>query len=212
MMNKKIAVFDICDTIYPFNTTYSYIKKIFHKKSFWPQEYILIKILNKISKIITGVDFIRNYNINLLKGMTEDQLEFYALNFIHDLKENQLISNLMTDFKKNNYEIVLLSATLAPIAKYVAKNFSIEKYYSTSLEYNQQGQFTGKISKDLLGNKYDILKEISYFSDDVIFITDNKSDSTCIPLCNKFIAVIPSGKNKNVRFWREKKVSDILCL
>ena len=54
--------------------------------------------------------------------------------------------------------MLLVSATIDVVAEAVADSLHCEQYYSTALEY-KDGACTGKMVKDLLGNKCIFLNE-----------------------------------------------------
>lgn len=55
-------------------------------------------------------------------------------------------------------KVLLVSATIDVVAEAVADSLHCEQYYSTALEY-KDGACTGKMVKDLLGNKCIFLNE-----------------------------------------------------
>ncbi|AWS49985.1 MULTISPECIES: hypothetical protein [Providencia] len=210
--SKKVAVFDICDTLYPCNTTYTYIESIFNKKSFWPQKYLPIKIINKIIYKLLNIDLIRHYNISLLKGKSVEKLNYYALDYVSKLSANTDVIQILKNYHDEGYDIMLASATLEPVANAISNILPIKNYFATQLLFNSKKECAGRLAKDLLGCKKNILESLLFSYDDVVFITDNKSDANCIEVCNKFIAIIPKGKINNIEYWHQKGVKNILCL
>lgn len=209
---KKIAVFDICDTLYKCNTTYKYIEFITERRGFFPQDYIIFKLFNKVFNIVFSIDIIRNYNIKRLKGYKEKMLKDKAKEFVSKIDRNESIFELLNKFKRNDFEVILLSATVDPVAESIGECVGAKRVYSSELNFSSKNICDGTIGRDLLGNKKDTMYELSLVSNELVFVTDNKSDSSCIELCDEFIAVVPSGRKKNYEFWKDKGIRRIICL
>lgn len=208
---KKIALFDICDTILPFNSTYKFIEYLYPNKKL-PQKYILFKILNKVVYKTIKLDLIRLYNIRLLRYFSRNDLNINAKTFIQESKFNNIIIDKINDMKKENYEVILLSATIDPIASQLTQYLKLDGYHSTSLNFNNDNVCLGLIGTDLLSQKSDIIKNYKNNGYHITFFTDNKSDENCIKECNKFVAVIPRNRKNNIKYWNKKNISEILEL
>lgn len=158
----KLAIFDICGTLYYDNTTYSFLiwlsnKGIIkNKKSIMDAPYIL-RALNKIYSSLSGIDLYRNIQIKQLAGFSYYDLTRWAIEFIDSLEDNRILSTfaLMEEYKCKGYNIVIASATIDPIAKAIANKLSVE-YYSSKLSYSNN-MCSGKLEKDLLLQKSDAI-------------------------------------------------------
>lgn len=208
---KKIALFDICDTIVPFNSTYKFIEYLHPQKKFL-HNYFIIKVLNKIAVKILRVDFIRKHNLKLLKGHSRSELLYKANAFIKKSKFNESIITEIKKLKNNGYSIQLLSATIEPIACQLSVYLNLDGYYSTTLKFNPDNICQGTIDDDLLSKKDKIFEKIKDENNFIVFFTDNKSDHNCISQCDRFIAVIPKGKKRNIHFWKKNNIKDIIEL
>lgn len=206
-MQNKI-IFDICGTLYTSNTTMDFCEYRAtgtKKKILKLSKTIFVKVINKILVKFFDYDFIRILHVNSLKDLDKKILEKDANDFVEKYLENKKIEevhSLLNNY--NKVDIILVSATIEPVAKAIAKKLGNLKYLATTLEY-EDDKCLGIIKDDLLGNKQ------NYFQDEQVafIITDNKSD---LPLCKISKEVIIVSKKKNLDFWKNKdlKISKII--
>ncbi len=199
MQNK---IFDICDTLYNSNTTMDFceyrisgVLRILLKFS----KSFLGKVINKFLLKFFHYDWIRILHIKTLKNIEISLIEKDAEDFVKSYLNNKKITEVhkyLKDFDKE--EIILVSATIEPIAKAIAKSLWNLNYISTTLNINKN-ICQGTIKKDLLGNKADYFKnkKINFI------ITDNKSD---LDLCMLAKEVVIVSKKKNLNFWKKQNV------
>jgi len=207
-MQNKI-IFDICGTLYNSNTTMDFCEYRCDKKSkkiiLKLSKTILAKVINKLSLKFFNFDLIRVLHVKSLKDLDINTLQKDANNFVEQYLEKKKIDevhNILKKYDKN--DVILVSATIDPMAKAIAQKLGGLKYISTTLEYKED-KCLGKIKDDLLGNKQHYFKnqEIEFI------ITDNKSD---LALCQMAKEVVIVSKNKNIKFWENQdlKVSKII--
>lgn len=158
------------------------------------------KALNKILLILFDLDMIRVLHVSSLKNRTKKELEKDAELFVDNYLEDRKITevhNKLKEFSKD--EIILVSATVEPVAKAISQKLGNVKYMATTLKY-QDDICLGIIKDDLLGNKQ------NYFKDSNVdfIITDNKSD---LPLCKTAKDVIIVSKEKNLKFWENQDLN-----
>ncbi len=186
----RIALFDICGTIYRSNTTFDFLSYSFaNNKSYEIYKIIyqsfVWRVLNKVLRQFFGLDLTRVLALRFLKGHKRDELicqveKFYD-NFL-SFKINEFIKSKIHDgLSSHNCRVILLSATIDVVAEVIARRLGCKEYYSTQLEYID-GICTGKILKDLLGKKNIILKELGIDNSIEYFYTDDFSD---IPVLEK---------------------------
>ncbi|WP_279145511.1 hypothetical protein [Photobacterium carnosum] len=208
-MNKKIVFVDICDTLYPYNTTIGFIMFVCEIKNIrisCVYKNKIIKGINSLLYKLFKVDLIRKVFVRKLKGIRLKELDILAKEYVNKLNENKSIILLVNKYKSEGYEIQFHSASLEPVVSAVSEKFKASKY-SASLLSSVQGICSGKIIFDNLGNKYSSILEEKNKAERCVFITDNKSDSNCVEICDEFIAIIPKGKSK--KFWENKNVKVI---
>lgn len=203
-MPNKINIYDICGTLYDSNTTMDFCR--YRSKSNLTRIVLFLlskrffKLLNKLSIVAFSFDFIRVVNLKTLSGLTERELDDEAINFVNyflkDREFNKVHNLLKSDVKD---DVILVSATIEPVAKAISQHFGNIKYLATTLAYDN-GKCLGKINKDLLGNKH------KYFEnkDIDLVVTDNKSD---IDLCRKAKEIVIISKRKNIQFWNSQNIA-----
>lgn len=204
MKNKNVVVFDICGTLYNSNTTMDFCewrcKSKLKKLLLRSLKKVPIKAFNKLSSILFGIDFIRIININSLKGQNVREIENEAIKFVDTFlfsKKINLVHDCLHEF--NRKDILLLSATITPVAKAISQKLGGIEYLSTSLEIINS-VYTGKIEIDLLGKKHNFING----SDIEFIITDNLDD---IEICKLSSRVVIVTKEKNVEFWIRQNLS-----
>lgn len=199
MQNK---IFDICDTLYRSNTTMDFCEYRtagFQKRILKFSKTFLGKVINKFLINLFNYDWIRSIHIKTLKNIEisiiERDADYFVDNYLNNKKIEEVHKYLET-FNKN--EVILVSATIDPVAKAISKSLGNIKYLSTTLNY-KDNVCTGTIKEDLLGNKqkYFESKNIDFI------ITDNKSDLKQCKLSNKIIIV---SKKKNIEFWKKQNL------
>lgn len=195
-------IFDICDTLYRSNTTMDFceyraigFQKMFLKFS----KTFLGKVINKFLINLFNYDWIRSIHIKTLKNIARTTIESDADSFVDNYLNNKKIEEVhkyLETFNKN--EVILVSATIDPVAKAISKSLGNINYLSTTLNY-KDSICLGIIKEDLLGNKqkYFESKNIDFI------ITDNKSDLKLCKLSKKIIIV---SKKKNIEFWKKQNL------
>ncbi|EGQ8123719.1 hypothetical protein I7100_000956 [Vibrio parahaemolyticus] len=206
-MTTKILLVDVCDTLYPVNTTVDFINYILNKKGAkpsWIHKNKIVKISNAILYKVFDIDLVRVALVRQLKGMTKVELNSLAREYIEQLPLNNEIDSFIKSYVNQGYEVQFHSASLEPIVSAVNDKFNGSGFSSTTLQFDRFEVFNGRILFDNLGRKKEVIKEVAQQYHEVVFVTDNKSDSDCIELCDDFFAVIPKGKPSD--FWKTKGV------
>ncbi|HIF9170570.1 TPA: hypothetical protein ACX6PO_003333 [Photobacterium damselae] len=204
-MSDSVVFVDICDTLYPENTTVGFIKYVMILNNKKKPKYInnkIFKIMNSIIYKTFDIDIYRNLLISNLKGFSYNELYLYAESYIKTLKPNKAIIEMVDNYIKLGFDLEFHSASLDPIVSVVSELFNAK--YSSSLLLYENNICQGVLKLDRLGKKEEEIFKSSKKYNKSIFITDNKSDYGCHKYCDKFIAVIP--KNKSSLFWDKKDV------
>ena len=208
---KNIVVFDICGTLYQSNTTYDfllyYFKSIKSKKlkSFRRNFSIPFKVIFKLMILLKVDYYIRQRLIKYIKGEPVDLVEKVATKFVREILVNRKIAFTQNLIKENiidtEIEVILISASIEPVVKAIANELGVENYFSTLLD-TENDVFTGRIKKEMQGNKLPMFEKIK--NNDTAYLTfhtDNKED---LPLALKADEVFILSSNKNMGFWRKK--------
>ncbi|WP_318489698.1 hypothetical protein [Photobacterium leiognathi] len=205
-MSNSVLFVDICDTLYPENTTVGFINYVMTLNNKKNPKYInnkFFKIINSIIYKIFDIDIYRKILISNLKGFSDSELCSYAESYIRTLKPNKTIVEMVDNYIKLGFVLEFHSASIDPVVSVVSELFNA-KYSSSSLLSYENNICQGILRLDRLGKKEEEILKSSKKYNKSIFITDNKSDYVCHKYCDKFIAVIP--KNKSSLFWDKKDV------
>jgi len=181
-MQNKLAIFDLDGTLYCGNSTFDFINFVMKddkKYLSFKKNYKIMRIYNKFANYFFGYDWYKIKSVNFLKGFKKQELIEKSEEFFENiLKENEIkdLFQLLELYKKEGYELCILTATLNVIAIEIGKNLKIDKIYSTNLIYDNN-VCTGKYEVDLLNNKLELFNnEIRGKYDKVLFFSDNKQD------------------------------------
>lgn len=205
-MNRSVLFVDICDTLYPENTTVGFVNYVMKCNSIEENSYInhiFLKFINSFVYKVFKIDLFRWILISKLKQFTKEELEHYAVLYVGELKPNNIVVDILEDYIKKGFDIEFHSASLEPVVLAVS-NIYKATYYSASLLAYHNDICEGYIKHDMLGNKQPEISKSASKYNQAVFITDNKSDYSCVSYCDKFIAVIPKGKSSS--FWENKNV------
>ena len=190
-MNDVIV--DICGTLFSSNTTFDFVKWL-HKDSRKYSVFVYIyhtkvwRALNRLSKRWFDVDLTRNLIVYQLKGLSCEQLEYLAKEFYYDYlinKINNEVYSIIQNYEKEGKNLIIVSATIYPLAKEIASNFNIEEFYATELFF-EGNKCNGKIKNDLLGKKKRVLKNKQPWA----CITDDFSDEELLKMAKEQIIVV----------------------
>ena len=85
------------------------------------------------------------------------------------------------------------------IIKEVAEYFNVDEFYASKLCI-LNGEYTGKYDKDILMNKHDLFKENYTNLDQLVVISNNKTDLDFMNSADQAFAVC--NKEKDFKFWK----------
>lgn len=221
MENRRnnIVVSDICHTLYKSNTTFDFFRYLINKRklSFNKRVYFglitskfspffwLLAVNGKIFK----VDIFKTLVVRLLKSLEVEKVEKWADEFFVNYLQLRTIKPTITILKKFDFsEVILISATLYPVAKSIAKHLGIKNYIATELEV-KDNKYTGKISFELSGKKLEALYSLKKEEVPIdIVITDNFTDHTLMAAAKNKYAVCYN--RKQIKFWSSLPQVNIL--
>jgi phosphoserine phosphatase len=209
---NSIVFFDLCETLYDVNTTFSFLDFFFDNN----KKYKFFRFISKlkVSKLLNYIlieffhfDIIRTFAIRFLKNISVSELKYELPKYLDLIKEKKIevSNNLLLEAINSKSEIYLISASLDFIVDFFEKLNGFTGSVSTTLEVIDD-RFTGLIKRDLLGNKDIEIKRILKKNKKSYFITDNLSDANCINIVDYFVVI---SKKKNLSFWKNKNVSII---
>jgi phosphoserine phosphatase len=191
-----IYLVDICDTLYRSNTTFDFIRYLVRRNPF--KRFLVAAITLRYSPpfwilLIAGKvikkDLHRACVLMLIRGMHQAHLMSEAVAFNElflEKRRNEIVWRHLKDESTN--QVILLSATLEPIALAIANKNGFE-VCASKLEYDLNGRFTGRLKIDLIGRKHEHLP-YSAQREQYAVITDNFSDQKLLEsAAEKFVVL-----------------------
>ena len=120
----------------------------------------------------------RYFGTLFLKGKEIEEVQKFTHKFVYtdlakEIKDSTV--KMMSEYKSKGYKIVLMSGSYILVIEEVAKYFNIDYFYASKLNIVDKF-FTGKYEKDILLNKYDLLKREFKNFDKLVVISNNKTD------------------------------------
>lgn len=211
----KVAVFDVCDTLYNVNTTFGFLDSYFSGNSKYLffrkiSKLFPIKVLNFFVYKMLKKDVIRFYGTSFLKGKSVEEIQRHSQTFVcTDLVSEikNVTVSMMQMYRDDGYRIVLMSGSYAFIIEEVAAYFDTDSFYASKLNI-LNGNYTGRYDEDILLDKYELLKKEFKEIDELIVVSDNKSDLTLMQAANNAFAIC--NKEKDLEFW--KHYATITCI
>lgn len=213
----NVAVFDVCGTIYDENTTFAFLDSYFSKN----RKYIFFRKLSKISiwKVINypfyrflHKDITRIIALSFLRGESLSDVDRSAQEFVSVYLPSKIkkdIDSLYNYYRDQDFDMVLMSGSLDFLIRHVGLSLMASNTFATELEV-KNGVYTGKVSKDQLFNKAEVLQlnypDLKY----LVVVSDNKTDLPLFLLADKAYAVC--NKEKKLRYWLSKKISHLELL
>ena len=163
-MNKKIALFDFCDTLIKGQSISLFLEYLYHQEgSLWKK--IKIKLNRKTNPFSSG-DSLRykNYLLRPFRHLDRNQLEMLGKSFCYDVLLNNTrhsVIERLEQHKANNIECVIVSGGFDIYLTYFASHYGIKHVISTRLKF-EGNQFLGKIDgTECLGrNKISKLNDV----------------------------------------------------
>jgi HAD superfamily phosphoserine phosphatase-like hydrolase len=210
----KVAVFDVCGTLYDSNTTFDFLDFVFKDSN----SYQLFKYIYKsfIVKLIAypfyrffHYDIIRAIATLFLRGKRVDEVEKLAQAFIDSYLEKKKIAythHLLKEYQKRGFELVLMSGSYDIVVSKIAKKLQISSFYASRLQ-REDDILTGRYEEDILWDKATILKRAYPSISTLVVVSDNRSDYALLKRAQSAIAIVK--KHKMVAFWQKSDIKNI---
>lgn len=210
----KIAVFDVCGTLYDSNTTFDFLDDYFNND----KKY---RLFRKLSKSLAGklfnypfyrvfkYDIIRIIATGFLKGSNKEDLRLAAKIFVSQKLKSKIkkdIHELLIEYKEKGFIIILMSGSYSLIVEHVSDYFDADNLFASELEVIDD-KYTGKYKSDQLFNKKEVLLNKYPDITELIVVSDNRTDYELMKEADKGYAVC--NKPKQVLFWTSKNLSHI---
>lgn len=213
----KVAVFDVCGTIYDENTTFAFLDSYFSDNKKYKyfrklSKSFIWKLINYpfyrfLHKDVTRIIALRFLKDELLIDVDRAAQEFVLVYLPSKIKKD--IVSLYHHYRDQGYTMVLMSGSLDVLIRHVSMVFLADTSFATELKY-EGSVYTGKVSKDQLFNKSEVLQVAYPNLDYLIVISDNKTDLPLFLLADKSYAVCKNEHQS--RYWLSKKISHLELL
>ncbi|EBT7321616.1 hypothetical protein CPU91_21805, partial [Salmonella enterica] len=134
----KIAIVDVCDTLYSSNTTFDFLDNIasteIEKKLLSLRKNKWLMLLNSIFFKLFNMDFYRRLCVYIIlsgKEVNDIKLksEFFVDNVLCGKKIFQ--SHEIIESLKKEYQISLCSASIEPVVEVIARRLNCSMYFSS---------------------------------------------------------------------------------
>jgi phosphoserine phosphatase len=213
--NEGIAVIDVCDTLYFSNTTHDFIDFVArHERSNHRLLYVLLN--SRVSplryaliglSVFTGWDYLRTFNIGMLKGRRRDEVQDLAERFVRECLNDRKVPvthRIVDDYRSaRKGRIVLCSSSIEPVVAAVAKELAVDGYVCTTLELSD-GIYTGLVADEVYHDKLNDLGRAGISSPIDLAISDNLSDLKLLKSAKTCFAIAHSDQKRE--FWKKHQV------
>ncbi len=219
-MNKYVLL-DFCETVVDFQTFDAFILYVLQKKR--PLLYKIFKcrvinyVLDKLTmlSIICGCCYCFKKRCLVLctKGVSREHFQLYGKEFYENVLTKHFINDvidLLSKFKKDKLEIIIISGGSNYYIDYFAKQYGIEHVITAEIAF-EDNISQGGLKSECLGKDKIILLD-SYMkkhkmNGKIIYtVTDSASDMPIIDRAEKAI-IISYGKHKE---WVNEKMEEII--
>lgn len=200
---ERVLLVDLCGTLFHANTTWAFLRDLFATdQRFQAFDRRGMSIPGRaLNKLLPG-DRRRARAIGFLAGRSRQELLEKARLFVANLSVIDEVHSLVAALKKDHHRVVLLSSSIDVVVEAAAARLGIDRFEATLLGY-QDGVCTGRIVRDLLGKKHEMIPG-AFAGCSLTMISDNQTDQECVPLVDRFIAVVAADDEAARRFWSAK--------
>lgn len=200
--NKKIALFDFCETIVDFQTGDAFIYYVYEKENSIKNRIRRAFIKKKI-KLKRKIN--KKYNskldtLSLLKGFSYDILNKHAKNFYIERIRNRFIPKIIDELlrlKKEGYRIYVISGGYDLYLKYFIEEFQLNGFFSTKIKFLNNTCFGCFDGIDCMeDNKVKILND--FFKNEkineyqTVAYSDSPTDIPLLKYCKEAFVVTPT--------------------
>jgi len=205
----RIAVFDVCDTLYRANTSFAFLDSYFSNN----RKYRLFRRLSRSlpGKLISypffrwmKFDLVRILATRFLAGEDVRKIENVSREFVFNqlvTKINPETETLLRELKEKGYKIVLMSGSFGFIVSHVTAYFDADDFFASELA-SSGGRLTGKFRADQLYTKKGRLESVYPQIEELVVVSDNKTDLELLKMADE--AYIVCNKKRDLVFWQEQ--------
>ena len=206
----RLAVFDLCDTLYAENTTQGFVRHVHRAGGYRFRAFAAALVHARWSPVfygfaavhwLTGKDLFKPALIQTLRGLPAAALKTAALAYARDVlpaKANAPVHALFAEHVAAGDRVMIVSNSVDVVVGSVAGRLGVA-WRASPLEF-AGGICTGRLIADIRGRKSELLGEILAENRDrpcIHVYTDNMSDRDLIECADRPTIVVPKGKRKS---------------
>lgn len=212
---ERLAVFDVCDTLYYSNTTHDFIRYYvghrgtagkkalfaFTNHRFSPLRYMLIAV-----GVFTGWDVLKKLNVAMLSGASEREVDETAAAFVAEFLQGRKIKqthDLIRACRETGQTVVLCSSSIEPVVAAVARELGVDAFVSTTLK-RSGARHTGRIKEETSGKKVAAIASLLGGGAVELAVSDNVSDLDLLLSAQRAIAVSHNARKRT--FWKDRNM------
>lgn len=211
----RIAIFDVCDTLYRENTTRGFLRW-FHEaqashaydrtERLWTSYSSPAFYLGAAAYHWLGRDLARQMLLLTLKGAHRCHLEEAAHNYVASILPSKCIAPMQAKLREHRDagdRVVLVSNSLDLVISRIAENLGVD-WHASRLGF--VGDIcTGRLERDLTGRKASELRRIDPHRKATLFVyTDNRTDLDLIRQADFATVILPPGSKRS--YWEGHEV------
>ncbi|WP_400192012.1 haloacid dehalogenase-like hydrolase [Hymenobacter sp. B81] len=210
-----VFVFDVCDTLFYSNTTFDFLAFVLAQKKLGGRQLLLKSLTTRWSpgfvglalwQKVLGGDPAKTAALRLLAGIPRAELYELGRRFVQEfLRTRKIVRThaMLQELTQARTRVVLLSASLDPIIAAIAAELGGVEFVSSQLEYDAQQRCTGRLLRELGGDKPRALAEVlgpDAESPRLAVATDNFTDHGLVSqaACRYVVVHRPAAK----QFWQ----------
>lgn len=212
----NVFVFDVCDTLFYSNTTFDFLHFVVQQQGATGKQAVLKALTTRWSPLfislamwqkVAGGDPIKAVALRLLTGTPKAELYALGRRFVAEFLPTRRIARsheLLAGLAASSTRVLLLSASLDPVIAALAEALGPVEFVSSQLEYDVQERATGRLQRELTGQKQHALQQLLANQTEPVRLavaTDNFTDLELVTQAQVRYVVVHSAAAK--QFWQK---------
>ncbi|WP_096985571.1 HAD family hydrolase [Escherichia coli] len=226
MKLKKIALFDLCETLVDFQTGDGFIYYVIDRLGICNNIKIqtlnrvasslsIFKIEQIINKIRLGESLRKRILLYILKNIERDILNVMARDYVNEIilrRINPAIIKILNKHLKDGDEVIIISGGYDIYIQYLVKALEINGFVCTKIKFDNRGRCLGRISgKNCMGyNKVLMLKGVLSLDVSEYHITTYSDSISDLPILKMSNVGVVVSKGQAREWVRQHKLFEIL--
>jgi HAD superfamily phosphoserine phosphatase-like hydrolase len=211
----RIALFDVCGTLYDADTTLDFLRWYFRKTR--SPHFLLFKfgrsLPGKLVLYLLGKlgwhGILKWYGTRALRGVSRQAIEQASAEFVNTVlakKQNQTIVDLLRQYQQQGYHILLLSGSYSFIVAEVARYFDAHTFRASELAMID-GTLSGAYADDIIHKKKEVFQSLYDDFSELVVVTDNRGDLELMKIASYAYAVYK--KPRSSTFWVAQNLAHV---